>query len=549
MEIFCPEIVLCATIVLLLLVRLFDKEETLPPCWIALIGALVAFAGLLSQFTFLTAASGSIETIEPLEWLFRKFGLSADGAGASGAYFTGLLMHNAFTLAFRLGLGLFLVLMIALTVLTGIPDNEDGPDFYTLLVGSTIGMMIATSANNLLMLFLGIEMMSVPSYVMVGFLKGRRQSSEAALKYVVYGAGAAGVMLYGISLLAGMLGTGDFSQLGPRLAFLLQGGTAGLSNPTVVTTLLGIMFVLVGVAFKLSLVPFHFWCPDAFEGACAEVAGFLSVASKAASFALLVRFLLAITTGGSDLLQPLSLHLGIALAFIAAVSMTFGNLAAYSQTNVKRLLAYSTIAHAGYMLMAVSALLVFQNGVVDGQWSAAQVEFESARALEGLMYYLAVYLFMNLTAFAVVAMIRNEIHSEEIADYAGFVNHNGTAKVLCACMAIALFSLIGVPPFGGFFAKMMIFLSVFKAGHLHWFMWLLLAVAGVNTVISLFYYLNVLKAMFLKDQPAATRPLQIPGVLGAYVMIVTIPIVLLGASRLQNHLAATAHYVASTLFN
>ncbi len=308
------------------------------------------------------------------------------------------------------------------------------------------------------------------------------------------------------------------------------------------------MFVLVGLAFKLSLVPFHFWCPDAFEGACAEVAGFLSVASKAASFALLVRFLLAMTSAPSPELQPLAVHLGIALAFIAAVSMTFGNLAAYGQTNVKRLLAYSTIAHAGYMLMAVAAMLLIQHGDTSGRWSAAMVEFESARALEGLMYYLAVYLFMNLTAFAVVAMIRNELHSEEIADYAGFAQNNATAKVLCVCMAIALFSLVGVPPFGGFFAKMMIFMSVYKAGFLHWFFWLLLAVAGLNTVISLFYYVRVLKAMFLQEQPEGTRPLQIPGVLGAYVLIVTIPILLLGALRLQNHLAATAHYVASTLF-
>ncbi len=235
LEIFCPELVLCGTILLLLLVRLFGKEETFPPCWIVLIGALVSFAGLLAQFTLLSTTNGGAESAEPLAGLFRMFRLSDAGVGTRGAYFTGLLMHDAFTLVFRLGLGLFLVLVVALTILTGIPDGEDGPDFYTLLVGSTIGMMLASSANNLLMLFLGVEMMSVPSYVMVGFLKGRKQSSEAALKYVVYGAGAAGVLLYGVSLLAGMLGTGDFAQLGPRLAFLLEGQPLGLTNSTLVT--------------------------------------------------------------------------------------------------------------------------------------------------------------------------------------------------------------------------------------------------------------------------------------------------------------------------
>ena len=160
--------------------------------------------------------------------------------------------------------------------LSGIPDNEDGPDFYTLLIGATIGMMLMASANHLLMLFLAVEMASVPSYVMVGFLKGKRLSSEAALKYVVYGAGAAGVMLYGTSLVAGMLGTGQLHLVAEKLGELLssEGGVGtAMSTAAVRTIVLGVMMILVGLAFKLSLVPFHFWCPDAFEGAPAEVGG------------------------------------------------------------------------------------------------------------------------------------------------------------------------------------------------------------------------------------------------------------------------------------
>ncbi|MBX3438738.1 MAG: NADH-quinone oxidoreductase subunit N, partial [Planctomycetaceae bacterium] len=428
--------------------------------------------------------------------------------------------------------------------------NEDGPDFYTLLIGSTVGMMVATSANHLLMLFLGIEMMSVPSYVMVGFLKGRRTSSEAAFKYVVYGAGTAGVMLYGISLLTGLLGSAEFSELAPRLAFLVSGQSIDMSNPNIVAALLAVMMVLVGLAFKLSLVPFHFWCPDAFEGASAEVAGYLSVASKAAAFALLVRFLLALA-GGAELvaLQPLNLYLGVALGVIAAASMTFGNLAAYAQTNVKRLLAYSTIAHAGYMLMAVSAMMVIWNAPASSGWSPERVQAEATRCVEGLTYYLAVYLFMNLAAFAIVALIRNETYSEEIADYQGLAHSGGMMTALCVCMAVAMFSLIGLPPFGGFFAKMMIFAYVLNAGSLHWSMWALVIIGGLNTVFSLFYYVRVLKAMFILPRPEGLRAVRIRGAEGLYVAVITLPIILTGMFPLvQSNLSATAHYVASVLF-
>ena len=428
------------------------------------------------------------------------------------------------------------------------PDNEDGPDFYTLLIGSTIGMMVATSANHLLMLFLGVEMMSVPSYVMVGFLKGRRSSSEAALKYVVYGAGTAGVMLYGLSLIAGLLGTAEFAELGPRLAYLIGEGGVSLSNPNIVLTLLGVMMVLVGLAFKLSLVPFHFWCPDAFEGAPAEIGGFLSVASKAAAFALLVRFLLAMTASGGGELEAMNLYLGLALGALAAVTMTFGNLAAYGQTNVKRLLAYSTIAHAGYMLMAVAAMLVITNADESAGWTAAQMQDGAARCIEGLMYYLAVYLFMNLAAFAIVALIRNETFTEEIEGYNGLAHHSATMSVLCVCMGIAMFSLLGMPPFGGFFAKLLIFASVWNAGSIHWLMWALVAIAGLNTIFSLFYYLRVLKAMFIAPRPEGARTIELPAYSSAYVLVITIPILLMGASPLQNNLSATARYVASVLF-
>ena len=550
-QIFVPEVILCTTIIALLLLRLFGLDRKITPSTVAFLGTLLTVFALGGQF-ILTAAAGGASTSMPTnvsETLANLFQMTPEGVGTPGAFFTGLLMHDTFTVFFRLGLATFLMLVIVLTILTGIPDNEDGPDFYTLLVGSTVGMMITTGANHLLMLFLGIEMMSVPSYAMVGFLKGRKSSSEAALKYVIYGAGTAGVMLYGLSLVAGLLGSAEFTELGPRLAFLLEGESMGMSNPNVVAILLGVMMVMVGIAFKLSLVPFHFWCPDAFEGASAEVGGYLSVASKAAVFALLVRFLLAITGGGLPELQTLSLYLGLALGAVAAVSTTFGNLAAYSQTNVKRLLAYSTIAHAGYMLMAVSAMLVIMNAPSAG-WSAERLYTETVRSVEGLMYYLAVYLFMNLAAFAIVALIRNETYSEEIDSYNGLAQQGGTMALLCACMGIALFSLVGLPPFGGFVGKLFIFNSVMTAASVHWFMWVLLVIGGMNTAFSLFYYLRVLKAMFISPQPDDARRLAIPGFeRSAFVLVVTIPILLLGMiPPFMNNLSATARFVASALF-
>ncbi|MEJ7591067.1 MAG: NADH-quinone oxidoreductase subunit N [Planctomycetaceae bacterium] len=450
--------------------------------------------------------------------------------------FTGLLIHDAFTVFFRAFLSLFLLLTIALTSLTGIPDNEDGPDFYTLLFGATIGLMIMASANSLLMLFVGVEMASVPSYAMVGFLKGRKPSSEAALKFVIYGAGAAGVMLYGISLIAGVLGTVDMSLLAERLGEAAAGGSGGLSDPELRAVSLGILLVMVGLAFKLSLVPFHFWCPDAFDGGT-EVAGFLSVASKAGAFGLLVRFALALS--GAPGTESLMIAFGVGIGFIACVTTTFGNLAAYTQTNLKRLLAYSTIAHAGYMVMAVSAMLVMSNSS-----KAAAMQIDINRSVEGLLYYLFVYLFMNLGAFAVVAIARNHTLSEEVDSVKGLVSQSPT---LCIVMLICMFSLVGMPPFGGFIGKLMIFASAFKAGDIHWFMYVVVAFGALNTVFSLVYYIRVLKTMFMDVRPADARP--VPVHLGSlesiYVVALAAFVFLLGV--LPQFLSATAGAAAQSL--
>ncbi len=494
---FAPELTICVTIVVLLMFRLVGLDRLIRPVAVALLGGLIGLGFAAAEYYNLL-----------------------QGTQTSQKLFTGLLVFDQFTVFFRLFLTTFLIFVTALTAISGIPDYEDGPDFYTLLFGATLGMLLMASANNLLILFLGVEMASVPSYAMVGFLKGRPKSSEASLKFVVYGAGAAGVMLYGISLMAGLLGTPNFTEMAANLDQVI--GTAGMKDATVRTVLLGALMVFVGLAFKLSIVPFHFWCPDAFEGAAAEVAGYLSVASKAAAFALLIRFCHILIGEHVEGLTHLNYALGLGLGMVAALTATFGNLAAYSQRNVKRLLAYSTIAHAGYMLMAVSAMMVIANGP---KVPNVDVSFNVTRSIEGLLYYLVVYMFMNLGAFAVVALIRNEIFSEDIDDYNGLAQQ---APRYCLCMAVCMFSLIGLPPFGGFFAKWSIFAPLLQAGYVNKMMWGVLVIGGVNTVFSLFYYIRVLKAMYIAPRPDGARAAGEFGPGGAFAIVIAIPVLLTG---------------------
>lgn len=500
--IFLPELILSVTVVFFLLARLTQIDRLIPTHWIALLGGISAFVVVLQQFWQISIPDTMAEPT---------------------TYFTGLAIHDQFSVFFRGFLTFFLVFVIALTVLTGIPDDEDAPDFYSLLVGAVIGMMLMSSANHLLMMFVGVEMASVPSYAMTGFLKGRRQSSEAALKFVVYGAGAAGVMLFGISLVAGLLGTAEFPALAERFQRIFT-HWSGMQDPEMRCLMLGLLMIGVGFAFKLSAVPFHFWCPDAFQGASAEVAGFLSIASKAAAFALLVRFVMNLTGDASGASGQLALTLGIGIGFIASVTATFGNLAAYSQKNMKRMLAYSTIAHAGYMLMAVSAVLVLFSSKSTLNPDYAESAY---RAIEGLLYYLCVYLFMNLGAFAIVALIRNQTFSEEIEDYRGLVQQS---PVLAVCMTICLFSLVGIPPLGGFYGKAFIFAALYDATRIHPFMWVVLGAGGVNTVLSLFYYLRVAKLMCVNERTAGSPLVSLPSGSSPaiYVMLVSGMVVLLG---------------------
>jgi len=534
LPLFRPELVICATIVVMLLVRVFNWGYKLDPFWLALVGSIIAL------------------------W----YALPAGGLGQLGQVgrqeiFTGMLVYDSLTVFFRMFLLAFAVWFIVLVRMTGLADKQDGQDFYTLLLGSTLGLCLMASANHLMTVFLAVEMASVPSYVMAGILKGRRRASEAALKYAVYGAGAAGVMLYGISLLAGLTGSAHLPTIAAKLMAMDIPAmiTSGQHGGTLMVLALAALMIMVGLAFKLSAVPFHFWCPDVFEGASAEVDAFLSVASKAAAMALLVRVALGVCTVPSDQaatgaldrvpvhavalvqtaggvpvsgepasaggdtgtetapLAPVRHFVAILVAIIAAVTCTFGNLAAYGQTNIKRLLAYSTIAHAGYMMMAVAAAV---------QLTGSDVV--SARtAVAALVFYLAVYVFMNLGAFAIVAFLRSALGSEEIADYAGLIR---PCPLMSVALVTILVSLIGIPPLAGFVGKFYIFAALVDAGGT--LMITLLVIAGLNTVVSLIYYLRVAKVVCMDPEPD-TRGTVTFGILPtAYVFVVTLPVLVYG---------------------
>jgi NADH-quinone oxidoreductase subunit N len=537
---FAPELTLCATIIAMLLARLPRLGHKLNACYVGLIGA---FIGLY-------------------------FATNPDNDILGKEIFDGLLIVDQFTVFFRSMLLFFLVLFLIFTRLSGIPDREDSPDFYTLVLGGTIGMCLMASANHLLTVFLSVEMASVPSYALAGILKGRRQSSEAALKYSVYGAGAAGVMLYGISLLAGVLGTCHL----PTLAHQLLNLSPDLLAERQTVLMLGGLMVSVGLAFKLSAVPFHFWCPDVFEGASAEVNAFLSVASKAAALALLVRVAIGFTHAPGEPVAPAvtaqraavvhtvayraaneadgpgegdeegpSPQAAVAssvrrfvvglVSLLAAITCTFGNLAAYNQTNIKRLLAYSTIAHAGYMMMPVAAAIQLSGEHPD----------QAREAVASIPFYIGVYLFMNLGAFAIVAFLRNTLRSEQIADYSGLI---GRSPILVICFATILISLIGMPPLAGFVAKFFVFSSLVSAK-----LYLLLVIGGLNTALSLFYYLRVVKVMTIDPEPSDRLPvnLSIVSPAGLFLVVLTLPVLILGIWF--DDLSVFARAAASSLFS
>lgn len=369
-------------------------------------------------------------------------------------------------------------------------DNEKvghRGEAYLLLLASLLGMNLMAASADLVMLYLAIETTSIPLYVLAGFMLADDKSTEAGFKYLLFGALTSTIMLYGFSLIFGFTGTTDLYQL----AGMLQAG-----NLSLVTTFSILALILVGIGFKVSIVPFHFWAPDVYEGAPTPVAGFLSTASKAAGFAVLIRlFIVAF--------PDLASSWTAVLAVLAAITMTVGNLLALPQTNIKRLIAFSSVAHAGYVLIGVIALT--QLGVAS------------------VVFYLAAYILTNLLAFGIVMAFSRVTGLEEITDYAGMSRRN---PGLALMMLAAFLSLAGMPPFGGFVAKVVVFAAGIQAGYV----WLVV-IGIINSVIGVYYYLNVLKYVYLyrmPDQDEEKHPVPLTRPYAIALVVLVFGVILIG---------------------
>ncbi len=362
----------------------------------------------------------------------------------------------------------------ALTVLFAMESEilREKGEFYILLLISTLGMCLMSSATDLIMLYLAIETTSIPLYILAGFVTVDQKSVESGIKYLLFGAMTSAVMLFGFSYLYGFTGTTNIASIAQSISQQISG-----SPEKPVFFVAALMLVLVGFGFKISAVPFHFWAPDVYEGSPTPVAGFLSTASKAAGFAVLLRVLFGAFPNLASIWT-------ILIAILATASMFVGNLLALAQKNIKRLLAYSSIAQAGYILIGVAA---------NSQFGAS-----------GAVYYLMAYLVTNLAAFGIVTVVGRVIGSDEISAYAGLSRRS---PGLALALLISFLSLGGIPPFAGFFGKLLVFGSAIQQGML----WL--ALVGIaNSVIGLYYYLTVLKVVYLyRSEDEAQPVLSVPG--------------------------------------
>ncbi len=374
-----------------------------------------------------------------------------------GVAFNGMFISDGYSTFFKI----LFVLNVILTVLISVKyigiEKVNFGEYYSLILFSTLGMMIMASAGDLIVLYLGLELMALSTYILAGFIRYDIRSNEAAMKYFLLGAFASAFLLYGTSMIYGLTGTTNLKSIA---GYILSHGLIG--NPVLT---LSVVFFVVAFSFKIAAVPFHMWAPDAYEGAPTSITAFMSVGPKAAGFAVMGRVFL-------DGLYPLKPEWSAILIPIAILTMAVGNIVALSQTNIKRMLAYSSIAHAGYALLGVVA------GTADG--------------LASMMNYMFIYAFMNMGAFAVIIMLRTEgFKGDNITDYEGL---SKTHPVLSALMLVFMFSLTGIPPTAGFMGKFYLFMSAVNAGYT----WVVV-IAVIFSAISAYFYLRIVMYMYMRD--------------------------------------------------
>jgi NADH-quinone oxidoreductase subunit N len=470
LQYFSPELVLTGTFLVAILMDLIFRRSAAVVSSVVVLGLLVTGALVLGQ------------------------------SGAHASIFSNMIAVDPFAVFFKLLILLTVLFIVAFSVGSAelnTPGRKLG-EYYSLLVALTLGMVLMVGASNLLMMYLALELSSLSSYILSGYTKEAPDSSEASLKYVIYGALSSGLMLYGISILYGLTGSLDLYSLNSAL---------GRGNAHQFALLIAGVLTLAGFGYKISAVPFHFWAPDVYEGAPITITALLSVASKAAGFAMMIRFfkvafidtsVLALPAGAWATLRGFEwYHL---VAVLSVLTMTVGNLIAIWQNNLKRLLAYSSIAHAGYMLMGVVVL--------------------NNEGLAAVMLYFIVYLFMNLGAFYVVMLVANKIGSEDIEDYRGL---GARAPFVSVALAIFLLSLTGLPPTAGFIGKLYLFAALLNSG------WIWLALVGaINSVISLYYYVRVFRNMYLYAPATPAEPILFSKVESAILLALVVPTLLLG---------------------
>ena len=455
-QLLMPELIIILTFILVVIFDLFNSLQKTFTAWITIVGCAIAL----------------YVSIDMLQ------------VGTEGTEFSNMIQVDKYSLFFNI---IFLVSTILVVLISmnylGSQDRRQG-EYYLLILLATLGMMLMASGNELIVVFLGLELMSLSLYVLAGYFQRSMASSEAGMKYLLLGAFASGFFLYGIALIYGGAGTTSIPEIASAL-------TVDAKSPLLLS---GMFLLVVGFGFKVALVPFHQWAPDVYEGAPTSIAAFISAGPKAAGFAAFLRIFM-------EALQNLQSEWIILITILAALTMTVGNLVAIAQRNIKRMLAYSSIAHAGYVLVGLAA------ANKDGISSA--------------MFYLLVYCVMNIGAFGVVILARTEDgESLMISDYAGL----GFKKPLLALfMTLMLLSLAGFPPTAGFVGKFYIFRSAVESGQI----WLVI-IGAINTAISAFYYLRVVVAMYMREPEAELDFHPYPHLLIVALTLAAIGVVLIG---------------------
>jgi NADH-quinone oxidoreductase subunit N len=436
-----------------------------PELELALFGMIVLVFDLLVQNKRVLGYVSLVGLAWSGYFLFRLRGIVADPSYAAQlTAYSGHLALDPFAWFFKAIALVAAALAVAISLKYLDTERENHGEYYALILFATMGIMFMVGALDLVTLYIGLETMAIATYILVGFLRGSPRSNEASLKYFLLGAFSSGILLYGFSLLYGMAGSTKFVEIRNMLS------QRPLNDPL---ALMALAAVVAGLFFKIAAVPFHQWTPDAYEGAPTSITAYMSVAVKAASFAMMMRLLLIA-------LSPLRPNWVVVVSAVSALTMTVGNIAAITQSNVKRLLAYSSISHAGYILLGLVA-----------------ASDNSFTGLMSIPLYLMVYTFTNLGAWAiVVALRRKDVIGEHIDEMSGLFFRNPTAAIL---MLIFLLSLAGIPPTAGFIGKYFLFAAVIETHHN-----VLAVIAVLNAAISMYFYLRIVVAMFMRDATEKT---------------------------------------------